>query len=324
MIELKDFLNNELTKFYSNSSDKKMNNNGRKDIVAFIGAGISGNYGCSSWHKLACDLIDECKNYEMDFLTAELLKKEQQDKILITIAHNYLNRKQVKHIFIDKIKKALNYKEDSNAQGGWSPIDIKKTSEIYNHIKFIFNSYITTNADRHIDILGSHINFEDFNKIASQKDGELSWKSLYKIHGCISKPDSMIFTSDSYIKAYSGDGKLGSFLTTVFERNITVFIGYGLAEFEILERMLTSHKAHSSFSVFNHFIIRGYYRHEKYLIDAYDLYFHSLGVEQVVFFKDQNGYDELNTQIKQCYDRLKAMDKPLQKYSEIDSIMKEI
>lgn len=324
MIELKDFLNNELTKFYSNASDRKISNDGKKDIVAFIGAGVSSNYGCSSWHKLACDLIDECKKYGMDFLTAELLKKEQQDKILITIAHNYLNLRQVKYVFIDKMKRSLNYKDDSSVKSGWLPVDVNKTSEIYNHIKSIFNSYITTNADRHIDVLSNDIFYDKFNEISIRTNGNLNKKSLYKIHGCISKPESMVFTSDSYIKAYGAGGKLNDFLSKVFEENIAVFLGYGLAEFEILERILASNKTDISSAVFNHFIIRGYYKHEKYLIDAYDLYFHSLGVEQVVFFKDKNGYDELNAQIKECYDKLKAMDKPLEKYAEIDSIMKEI
>lgn len=312
MIALEEFLDDELPKLIRADSIDSI------EAVAFIGAGISQNYGCKSWGQLANDLLQECmalKITGMNYLTVRSLQtREINNKLLITIAKDLLDKVD-ETAFINCVKKSLNHKDCADNEKIWLPIDSKKNSEVYKHIKECFSYFITTNADMHIDQLhtniGENIREKDFN------EQNLKRNTLYKIHGCISNPSSMIFTSEQYIRNYGINGKVGKFLHSVFNKYSAVFIGYGLAEFEVLERLLESNNN-------THFIILGYFRHEENLINSYDSYFKALNVKQVVFYMDDLGYQELNDKLEKFYKKLQNRNKPLEKYLVIDQAFMEI
>lgn len=317
MILIEDFFNNKLPKILHNIDTQ---------VAVFMGAGLSQPYGCSSWQNLGYSVIEACKENGMSYITAQtIFAQEQNFKTMLTIGKRFLYKHHNNdNIFLNCIKKSLNHKDNAGSATEWSPIKEGSTEGVYRHLKNIFSYFITTNADRHID------NFFKENIIYKNDfstklfEGNLAKDHLYKIHGCISDPESMVFTTDQYLKAYQvnngSNATLGTFLGDVFRRYRVVFIGYGLSEFELLERLIHN-EAHSNNK--GHYIIRGYYKHQQEMIEAYDLYYEALGVEQVIYYLDEIGHKELSTQI-QDYHNKKILDnnKPLESLRFIDDTMR--
>lgn len=305
-----------IEEFFSKTLPDLQNNPDGDKTVVFIGAGLSRNYGCSGWNELAESVIKECHKLPngFDYLTyQDIITTVRNPKTLLTIGKRYLDNKKKLRIFKKCLNKSLN-----NSQ---SKIN-KSNSGVYYYLKDIFNYFITTNADRHID------NFFDRDKIYYRKmpQGQLSINTLYKIHGCISDINSMVFTTDEYLKQYLvevhnvNEFKLGNFLQYIFQNYNVIFIGYGLTEFELLERMIGT----SQTGNVRHYIINGYYEHQTELINVHDLYFKAFNVKQVVYFLNENGHAKLTKEIEQYYNKkLSEINKPLAFLSELDEALEE-
>lgn len=310
-IPIEEFFDKTLPKLQKNQY-------GEDKTIVFIGAGLSRNYGCSGWDDLAKDIINECyrlpDNERIDFLTyQDIIANVRNPKTMLTIGKRYLDNKKKLSVF----KKCLNKSLNNNIS------KVKKSnSGVYSYLKDIFNYFITTNADRHIN------NFFDKEKIfyKSMPSGELHKDSLYKIHGCISDIKSMVFTTDEYLKQYlvevhnANEYRLGNFLQSIFQRYNVIFIGYGLAEFELLERMIGTSQTEGV----RHYIINGYYEHQTELINVHDLYFKAFNVKQVVYFLNKNGHATLTQEIEQYYNKkFGEINKPLAFSNELDEALGE-
>ncbi|MDD3266839.1 MAG: SIR2 family protein [Burkholderiales bacterium] len=307
--------NNEfiyIEEFFKTTLPTLQNNpNGDKTVV-FIGAGLSRNYGCSGWSELAQEAIKECYKIPngINYLTyQDLISTINNPKTMLTIGKRYLYKKKKKNIFKKCLNKSLN---------NYSSQIKKSTNGIYRHLTGIFKYFITTNADKHIN------NFFDYNNIhyKNMHSGPIKKDTLYKIHGCISDINSMVFTTDEYLRQYmietnnTSAFKLGNFLQSVFMNYDVVFIGYGLAEFELLERMI------GISSDRKHYIINGYYEHQIELIKVNALYFHSFNVQQVVYKLNNNGHAELTKYIEQYYNEKSIeINNPLSLSDEMDEAL---
>jgi len=65
--------------------------------------------------------------------------------------------------------------------------------------------------------------------------------TVIHLHGCISNPKTMVFTTEKYLEHYN-HSKVQRLLGNLFKRKTVVFLGYGLEESEILEHILRVHK----------------------------------------------------------------------------------
>ncbi len=246
-----------------------------KKLAIFIGAGLSRFFGCESWGSLAKKLVQRCKLKGLiNHLEEDALLKENNKVKLISICHNILKEKD----FMDEMKKAL--KDDKVNKLDKDDEKLK----IYNDLYCLSNTFITTNADRFIDKL--------FNKgnIYSKSDdlivNKISNNSLYKIHGCISDEDSLVFTTKRYIEIYT-NAKFNEFIEEFFNQYTVLFVGYGLEEIELLERIFKSTHTEQKF------YLRGYFEHEKRVVEFEKKYFGGIGVNVIPFSKDKNGYEQL-------------------------------
>ena len=169
---------------------EKAINNG--NLVIFIGAGVSRlkPYGCKGWDELARNLIKEttfdylAKNY-----LTEILYKSGGCKKVITICYNHFVENKKENTFFECMKDALNDDDDKIE-------NTKNNKGIYQHIFKMGGIFVTTNADRHIDQI-----FDENNIVIepNKLDDNINTKKLYKIHGCISDKDSLIFTTSKYL-----------------------------------------------------------------------------------------------------------------------------
>ncbi|MFH6999417.1 SIR2 family protein [Flavobacterium sp. FlaQc-57] len=93
--------------------------------------------------------------------------------------------------------------------------------------KINIDGVITTNWDQLLERT-----FPDFNKFIGQEElifSELySIGEIYKIHGCSSKPNSLIITEEDYLNYEERNAYLAAKLLTIFIENPIIFVGYSL------------------------------------------------------------------------------------------------
>lgn len=106
-----------------------------------------------------------------------------------------------------------------------------------NQLKKFFNKYaginfVTTNYDT---LLSEYI-LEGFTNVFIEKSAIPKsglGQNIYHIHGCISKPRSLILTINDYFKFQHRDSYLSRKLYTLLQETTTVILGYSLGDFNL-------------------------------------------------------------------------------------------
>ncbi len=252
-----------------------------ENVAFFLGAGVSKIIGCSDWKKVALDLIKLCyNNGYIDFKQKESLEIMTDLKKIITICFKLLENKEKMEEFFKILNKSCDLDKE-----------LKEKYDIYNELRQISAIFITTNIDEHFDEF-----FRD-RIVSDEKDfspDNVKIDKLYKIHGTLKTPDSIIFTVPQYLGRYQNENYI-NFLKILFKKYTIVFIGYGLNEFEILDFLIT--KMEKSKEI-NHFILLPYYIGEEYLINYDELYYNNLGIHVIPYLKNTRGYSQLYFVIK--------------------------
>lgn len=287
----------------------------RDELVVFIGAGMSYELGCSDWNGLASKLIDKCENTLSstepllnNFEAVQLknmLKESNNSKKIITICNGILSENGNEDLFLEEMKQSLN----NNNVSSENP-KLKTYRDLYN-LNAIF---VTTNADMHINQIFTPQNI--FNK-NFRGNTSLLTKNLYKIHGSIDDPASLIFTVKQYFKRYK-DKEFIKFLESLFTKTV-LFVGYGLGEFELLEHMYKN----ITLSENNYFYLGGYYTHEKRLCDFEQMYFNQMNVKLIPYSKDKKGFKQLSIVIEEWVNQIQTTTNILQNnFDEIDEVLR--
>ncbi|MBN3361698.1 SIR2 family protein [Clostridium botulinum] len=119
--------------------------------------------------------------------------------------------------------------------------EIRNFKEMEQHLAGI----ITTNYD---DFLESHLQFpvyigqnDLFNVNTTYKLGE-----IYKIHGCLSQPNSIILNEEDYTNIYERYQYLSAKLLTFFIEHPIIFIGYSISDKNIKDILVDINKCLNS------------------------------------------------------------------------------
>ncbi len=207
--------------------------------ILFLGSGISKRYfNAPNWDELLKRLAEECPNakkyayykqtyssaIEIGTKLAEVYKEWAWAEGENNFPEEYFSDKYKPDIFIKS--KIVDFLES---------ITPKKLEEIlYHHdeIKSLreINPYaiITTNYDKFIEML-----FPDYTPIIGQKllkTQYISIGEIFKIHGCVSEPESLVLTKDDYDTFTSKKKYLSAKLLTFFLEHPLVFIGYNAGD----------------------------------------------------------------------------------------------
>lgn len=111
--------------------------------------------------------------------------------------------------------------------------NIKKLREIEELRKISPKAIITTNYDTLLeDIIFEnrcrrHIGQEGFSDNQSASENKID---LYKIHGCVTKPESIIITKEDYDQFFQKSKYLYSKILTLFWEYPVIFIGYSVSD----------------------------------------------------------------------------------------------
>lgn len=234
----------------------------------FVGTGFSMRYShAPSWNRLLFNIwkILHPDRKERDF--DKLKQKIERD---IMAQQPDLNRDEQKYyvnpILATEIEKEFNthyYSEDGFDENIFSDtendaiianhhnpfkyfvakqtsrMEIDETLPTYNEISFLtgnqnkFAGIITTNYDELLETI-----FKDFSVLVGQDSllvaNSLNIFEIFKIHGCCSKPDSIVITETDYNNFEKKLKYLSAKLLTIFVEHPIIFIGYGLGDVNIL------------------------------------------------------------------------------------------
>jgi len=285
------------------------------ELVIFIGAGMSYELGCSDWNGLANDLIKRCENtlgkdepllnnFESTQLK-NMLDQSGNSKKVITICNKILSDSGNDDLFLEEMGESLNDDEVAPTNP-----KLKTYRDLFN----LNGIFVTTNADRHIDQI-----FNPQNIIANKFTGSTALvnKNLYKIHGSINEPASLIFTVEQYFTRYKNKEFI-KFLESLFTKTV-LFVGYGLGEFELLEHMYKN----ITLSENHYFYLGGYYTHEKRLCDFEQMYFDQMKVKLIPYSKDKKGFKQLPIVIEEWVKQIQTTTNVLQNnFDEIDEVLR--
>lgn len=278
-----------------------------KNLVIFIGAGVSRLIGCDGWAQLANLLINKCfysKNDDgssyINFKEKETLSKNTDYKKVISICHGILKLHNQEDEFFRTLRNSL--KKDTELEESYNVY-----KELYNLLHDGFSGinglFLTTNADEHFDTEFSHdeivFNPDDF-------DLSNNHLKLYHLHGSISDENSLVFTVDQYIDRYNHPN-FYKVLKSIFDEKRVLFIGYGLDEFEIIDFMITKLNIIKNLDEggeLKHFILLPYFSGEDNIMKFDQVYYRNLGINVLGYEKDENGYHQLYYVLKKWNEQI--------------------
>lgn len=210
----------------------------------FIGSGLSRRYlELPTWESLLAQFFDTSKiEGEYEYfksksngnlpLLASILSTEFHE---IWWKNNHFKDSRTKHKVLAGENKNLPLKiEISNYINSIQKISVSYTKEIELLKTSVIDGIITTNWDNFLETT-----FDDFNVYIGQQEllfsEAISIGEIYKIHGCISRPETLVVTEEDYFDFNSRNAYLAAKLLTIFVEHPIIFIGYSLSDKNILQ-----------------------------------------------------------------------------------------
>lgn len=254
-------------------------NIGSKQLVVFVGAGCSTLLGCERWKGVADKLIESAYNIKA-------INHWEKERL-----HGNDPRKS-----ISILKGLLPPENYYSTIGNCLEVKTEKANKypIYDELIKLRGIYVTTNIDLHLDKKFTESRI--FRVTSSFQPENIKTNTLFKLHGCITKPESIVFATRDYIEHYNNDN-VRRFLKEIFSgKYLVLFVGYSLSEIEILDYLLL--KGHPTIKQnesqeANNILLLPFYKAEGGLLRFEKSYFGQLGVAVCPYAIDTNGYNQL-------------------------------
>ena len=209
--------------------------------VLFVGAGISKRYlGLPGWEELLEELADKTKKDYAYYRSnadgeppaiasllseplRELLWTKEFEKIKESNKEHLVKRDSALKVLV--AQRTLKLKQTNDK-------DLLKEIELFK--KVVVDAIITTNYDLLIEDL-----FNDYQVYVGQDELLFSDPrgvgEIYKIHGSINDPNSLIFTKEDYEEYADRNPYLAAKLLTLFAEHPVIFIGYSMNDPNVIQ-----------------------------------------------------------------------------------------
>jgi hypothetical protein len=241
-------------------------------LIPFVGAGASKLAGCPDWNEFADEALRVFVEHRK-FSHAQLDQvKTLSPRVKLSIA---LALQAEHHIQID-FRRILHRKERTEHAIG---------CRLYSYLSKLGKTFITTNYDEWLDDeivppttdvgaeAGGSADVAPRARTVYFKPEDLTAANLNRqdvvihLHGSVKYPEGMILTTPHYVQHYANDRKsqeniVLTFLEDLFRDKTVLFIGYGLAELEILEYLIVKTRTKDKSLQPRHFLLQGFYSHE--------------------------------------------------------------
>ncbi|TBG38540.1 SIR2 family protein [Rhizobium leguminosarum] len=209
--------------------------------ILFVGSGLTKRYmEGPSWEELLGYLADKCSTIDKGLgfykqsLGHPILIGQEFSKLYQDWAWAAGNNEFPKEMFGDNVNKHsyIKYKiaeffkgikpgAITGLQDAYQP-EIEALAKIKPH------AIITTNYDEMLEMI-----FPDHERIIGQqilRGQQVCIGELYKIHGCVTDHDSLVFTKDDYDEWQKKKKFLSAKLLTFFNEHPLIFIGYNAGD----------------------------------------------------------------------------------------------
>ncbi|VXC43920.1 SIR2 family protein [Chryseobacterium sp. 8AT] len=217
--------------------------------ILFLGSGFSRRYlNLPTWENLLIEMSEQLK-LQKPFEYYKSNANSQMPEIAKIMGDDF-NEIWWNDPFFEESRN----KFKSNATTKYSPLKFEISRRILENTEFVedeviekeirllkkinIDGIITTNWD----VLCEAI-FPEFSKFIGQEElifsELLAVGEIYKIHGCSTKPNSLVLTSDDYDNYETRNPYLAAKLLTLFIENPVIFIGYSLDD-ENIQSILKS------------------------------------------------------------------------------------
>ena len=280
-----------------------------KKIAVFTGAGVSSLLGVPRWPQLA--------ERAVKFLRTRLMFSDQECKYLQAQFPNPKDVVSVFHKFVPKSSDKSREFYSSNLVNDTASINVldnpyyhlarlncvKITSNIENEFGKAVEKYKTDQVSAAIASEDNASSIPPLNiEISQVCIGEHSWNDnldlcndcVYHLHGVLERPSTLIMTSEDYVDAYYTTGNVFDFLKNLFADYTVIFIGCGLGEYDVLEKVMSNRNQHYALVPINSAQIGDFEFQRKY--------FESFNIRPVPFFVDQTGHNRLLSVLKHWAD----------------------
>jgi len=291
-----------------------------QELIVFYGAGVSKLAGCANWYELACDVIDCFGGSIYSDLYKTVLRETaavDPRKAISICAARAKASPELLGAYYQAIRDAVKPENDT------AFIDIHEQLCGLRPVAFI-----TTNIDRGIErvpaeILGTRkvINLTtlDSDPIPDLRNG-----NVFYLHGSVDAIDKTVLTTDEYIEYYYNrrTRHLMHFLREVFIGKYSVlFLGYGLAEYEILQNIYIAANGHGNAQRENrHFLLTPIFSRDVAKFNIEKDYFGLFSVRAIPYFIDHEGYGRLNHVLRELRKEIQASAATLDLMQEMDSV----
>lgn len=210
----------------------------------FVGSGFARRYlNLEDWEGLLRKFCLEIKPYEFYRSSCDGDFTKIANKMGIDYNEMIWASSKIQHVdFINRNKDDLKVSSSalkiaiSEYLNEFGLKDINK--DYFNEIELIkkvnIEGIITTNWDKLLKEL-----FPDFEEIVGQDEliysNPFGIGEIFKIHGCLSDPNSLVLTEIDYDEFNSRNAYLAAKLVTYFVEHPVIFIGYSLSDKNIIE-----------------------------------------------------------------------------------------
>jgi hypothetical protein len=272
-------------------------------LIPFVGAGASKLAGCPDWNEFA----DEALRVFVEHGKFSYAQLDQVKALSPRVKLSIALALQAEHQIQIDFHRILHRKERTEHATG---------CRLYSYLSKLGNTFVTTNYDEWLDEeivaptvdvgaqAGGSADVAPRARTVYFKPEDLTAANLNRqevvihLHGSVKHPDGMILTTPHYVQHYANDRKsqentVLTFLEDLFREKTVLFIGYGLAELEILEYLIVKTRTRDKTLQPRHFLLQGFYSHERELMASMRTYYRDCGIELVPFLKDDGGWEQL-------------------------------
>lgn len=297
-----------------------------ESIIFFIGAGVSKLYGCLLWDEMAIKLVKELRaNNILTYAEQDILLEETSTnpRKVISICYRKCNDSDDNlRIYEKTIKDSVQIEDFGKSQNIYKKIfSIKSTAHITTNIDDGLKKYALAMKDTGEKIKIYNCTLPDDQERIKQvsynifKDG-----SIIYLHGNISYIQECVLPIEKYLFHYNENN---SFLNGLFSKiktinGVIIFLGYGLNEWDIIERI---YKIKDFPNERVAYLLSPIFTHEITKFKLEMDYYKSFGVEPVPYIIDEGGYERINLVIDNL---AKAIDKSIPSPYEIISEIEEV
>lgn len=269
------------------------------ELVVFVGAGASKLCGSPDWTGFASQVVGELENGGvLSFLEAEQLRSLGDPRRTLSIAMA-LAEKHGLSLGFDRILHPAKP----------SAIGI----ELYALLSSLRPVFVTTNYDKWLDDAGPD-ELSSESKPGSESEPAVRPTSRPKyylpehlspallaergavihLHGSYTEPSSMVVSLRDYVEHYA-DRRVQAFLSAMFKNYTVLFVGYGLAEIEVLEHIIRSNESlRAGPADPRHFLLYAHRSTESVQTRFIEDFFRDqCGVHVIRYRIDAKGYSEL-------------------------------